>query len=291
MITSPAVIRGATTLLRVVPPGLVRGVAALGGSLAYYTMGERRRIVTDNLARLAPNENSRARARLARRTFRNLATASVDLFRLPHATREEVLAMATIEGREHIDAAMAMGKGVIAVTAHLGPFELGGAWLAALGYPVHAMVEDLAPDVLEALASYRRATGMQVFSMKQGIRAVFRLLEEQQMVLLVADRAIDGTRGTVKLPFGEGVRPVPTGPAAFAAATGAPVIVGYATLNPAASPRYLVHIEPPVVAAGRGEDERLRLTRHLTERLATAVRKHPDQWYVFQPEWVSSDSD
>ena len=290
MITSPAVIRGATALLRVTPPGLVRGVAALGGTLAYYAMGERRRIVRDNLARNLPNDRRR-HAALARRTFRNLATASVDLFRLPHLPRGDLLAMVGCAERENMDAAHDMGKGVIAVTAHLGPYELGGAWLAAAGYPVHAMVEDLAPDVLDALATYRTAAGMQVISMKQGVRGVFRLLEEQQIVLLVADRAVEGTKGVVKLPFNDGVRPVPTGPAAIAVATGAPVVVGTITLNPNSPPRYLLHLDPPVVANGRSEEERLRLTRYITDRLAAAVRDHPDEWYVFQPQWISSDRD
>jgi KDO2-lipid IV(A) lauroyltransferase len=291
MITSPAVIRGATALLRVAPPGLVRGMAAMSGTFAYYAMGERRRIVRDNLTRIAPNASGRFRNRLARRTFRNLAAASVDLFRLPHVSRDDLLGMVACVGRENFDNALALGKGVVIATAHLGPYELAGAWLAAVGFPVHAMVEDLAPDVLAALATYRTATGMQTISMKQGARGVLRLLAQNQAVMLVADRAVEGTKGVVKLPFGGGVRPVPTGPASFAAATGAPVVVGMVSLNPTAPPRYLVQIEPPVFATGRSEEDRLRLTRYITDRLAAAVRKHPDEWYVFQPQWESSDRD
>jgi KDO2-lipid IV(A) lauroyltransferase len=257
--------------------------------VAWLAQGERRRAVMDSLARLAPDESPAGRRRLARRTFRNIATTSVDLFRLPSASREEVTGMIAVRGREHIDAARTLGKGVIIVTAHLGPFELGGAWAAAVGYPVHAMVEDLPPDMLDALASYRRATGMQLISMKQGIRAAYRLLQQQQIVLLVADRAIGDGRSAVDLPFCGGVRPIPTGPATFAMATGAPIIVGHITLNPARPPRYLLQFEPPLLPEGRGDAERLRLTRQITDRLAAAVRDHPDEWYVFQPQWVSRD--
>jgi KDO2-lipid IV(A) lauroyltransferase len=201
--------------------------------------------------------------------------------------------MIAVRGRDHLDAARALGAGVLIVTGHLGPYELGGAWMAALGYPVHAMVEDLDPDVLDALGSYRQATGMRLISMKQGLRAVYRLLQEGQIVLLVADRAIgEGAgRGSVDVPFCDGIRSIPTGPATFAMATGAPIVVGHITLNPAGTPRYLVEFDPPLVPRERGDEERLRLTRLIADRLAAAVRDHPDEWYVFQPQWIPSDRD
>ena len=269
----------------------MRGLAGVLGTAAYYADSVRRRTVFGNLARIAPNVSRAQHRRLARRTFRNLATASVDLFRLPSAAPADIAALFEARGREHLDAALALGKGVIIATAHLSEYELGGAWAAAVGYPVHAMVEDLEPEVFEALASYRQATGMGLISMRQGIRTTFRLLHEGQVVLLVADRAVGDVRNAVELPFGEGMRPVPTGPAMFAMGTGAPVIVGHVALNPARRPRYLVEFEPPLNAEGRGDAERLRLTRVITERLAAAVQDHPDEWYVFQPQWVSSERD
>ena len=38
------------------------------------------------------------------------------------------------------------------------------------------------------------------------------------------------------------------------------------------------------------ESERLRLVRHIARRMETAIREHPDQWFVFQPEWITSDA-
>jgi phosphatidylinositol dimannoside acyltransferase len=267
----------------------MRSLARVVGTLAYYVDGARRHTVYDNLARIAPNVGGAQRRRLARRTFRNLASTSVDLFRLPSATPAEIKALFEARGREHLDAALSLGRGVIIVTAHLSAYELGGAWSAAVGYPVHAMVEDLEPEVFDALASYRRATGMGLISMRQGVRTTLHLLRDGQVVLLVADRAVGDVRNVSELPFGAGTRPVPTGPAMFAIGTGAPVIVGHVALNPARHPRYLVEFEPPLYAEGQGEDERLRLTRRITERLAAAVQDHPDEWYVFQPQWVSTE--
>jgi KDO2-lipid IV(A) lauroyltransferase len=179
---------------------------------------------------------------------------------------------------------------VIIVTPHLGPYELGAAWAATVGSAVYGMVEELDPETMAALRRYREATGMRVIPMKQGIRAVYRALEEKGWVCLVADRVIGDTKGVLEVPFGTGRRPIPTGPATFAIGTGAPIICAWITLNPGRHPRYVVRFDPPVLASGRGDDERQRLTRHIAGRFSDMVCRNPDQWFVFQPQWVPRET-
>jgi KDO2-lipid IV(A) lauroyltransferase len=269
----------------------MRAVGWVIGTVAWAVVPSRRRAVMQNLSYLAPSLPPARRRLLARRTFRNLIDAAIHLFRLPSMPREELLSLIQVEGDEHVRSALALGRGLLIVTGHMGPYELGGAWMAARGCPTHAMVEDLDPATLDALAIYRRATGMGLVSMKQGIRSVFRLLDDGAIVLLVADRAIGDSRSAVEMPFAHGVRPVPTGPAIFAMTKGTPIIVGHIVKNPARRPRYLVHFDPPLLAEGSGEAERLRLTRLVTDGIAAAAQRYPDQWYVFQPEWIPHERD
>jgi lauroyl/myristoyl acyltransferase len=114
------------------------------------------------------------------------------------------------------------------------------------------------------------------------------LLKEGQIVLLVADRVIGEGADGVEVPWGTGRRLVPSGPAAFALATGAPIVSGYIVRQPAgARTRYLLHLDAPIVATGISRDE---LTRDVAAHLAGAVCQHPDQWYVFQPDWQTRDA-
>ena len=291
LIPSPTVVRAAVRLLRVVPMPIARAVGWVAGTLAWTILAARRRVLLENLSYLASDASPARRRRLARRTFRNQIDASLHLFRLPSMSREELLGLIQVEGLDRIDEAIALGRGLIIVTGHLGPYELGGAWMAANGYRVHAMVEDLDPETLEAMARYRKATGMELISMTAGIRTVYRLLDDRGIVLLVADRVIGDSRGGVPMPFGRGVRPVPTGPATFAMMRGTPIIVGHIVVNPQRGPRYLMYFYPPLLPEGRGEEERLRLTRLVTEQIATSAQRFPDQWYVFQPQWAGHDGD
>src|SRR5437773_817633 len=69
----------------------------------------------------------------------------VDLLRLPRSQPNEVLAKFEAYGLEHIEEALAPGRGLVLVTAHIGNWDLAGAFLAAQGYPVNVIVETLQP--------------------------------------------------------------------------------------------------------------------------------------------------
>lgn len=292
MLPSPPLIRTAVRLLRVVPAGMVRRMARGLGTVAYFVAPARRATLIENVAHLVPGAGAGERRRLVRRTFANLLEASVDLFRLPSASRAELLALVRIEGLDHLDAALAQGRGVVIATSHVGPYELGGAYLAARGYPVHAMVEDIDEETNAALALYREATGMRLVSRRRGLRAVLRILRDGEIILLVADRIVgEGSEG-IALPFGDGVRRVPTGPAAFALASGAALLVGYIVRDPTRTARYLIRLEAPVVPASSGDAgaDRRHLTTVVAAHMAATIRQHPDQWFVFQPEWTRREA-
>jgi KDO2-lipid IV(A) lauroyltransferase len=189
-------------------------------------------------------------------------------------------------GEEHLATALKDGGGVVLVTAHLGPYELAGAWLAAKGFPVCAMFEELEADTMAALDTYRQATGMKMLTTATPLRELYRILGEGYVLVLVADRTVPGVRGSLLVPFGIGWRPIPTGPARLAAATSRPIVVGYCTRDPERRTRYLARIEPPLYPDGSDPAAVERLARSVALRLEAAICSHPDEWYVFQPQWV-----
>jgi KDO2-lipid IV(A) lauroyltransferase len=295
MIPSARAVRVGIALAATVPAPALRAVARAAGRLAGTLPLARCATVRENLVRLAPSLGSAERERAVRRTFGHLLEAAVELWRLPslataHDAGRSLDALVAIEGRAHLDEALAMGRGVIAVTPHLGPYELGGAVLARHGYPVHAVVERLDDETLAALAQYRAATGMGLVARDAGARPLLRLLRDGQVVLLVADRVVGGGDG-LAVPFGTGRRLVPTGPAALALASGAPLLVGSIARSPAGPARYTVRLEPALhpVRTGDAARDRETITHHLAARLAALAGEHPEQWFVFQPEWLPSE--
>lgn len=281
------VVRTAIRLLGVAPVAPVRLLARVAGMVAGSLPIARRATLRENVTRLAPHLDADAQRRMARRTFTNLLEAAVDLWRLPSLPRDALDALVTVEGRDHLDVALSLGRGVVAVTPHLGPYELGGAWLAHARYPVHAMAEVLDAETHAAMARYREATGLRLIPRSAGMRPALRLLRDRQIVLLVADRVVgEGTEGLV-VPFGTGHRAIPTGPAALALATGAPLLMGYIIRAYGGRHRYVIRFEPAIEFERSGDIQRDReaLTRVVGQRFSAVAQAHPDQWFVFQPDW------
>ena len=275
--------------MRVIPVPVARGLAAAAGTIAWAFQGDRRRTLLENLSYTAADRTPAERRTLARRTFRNLAVTAVDQFRLPNMNHEDLRELFEIRGIEHVHAAQARGRGTVIATAHLGPYELAAACFTTLGYKVYGMVENLDPELLDALASYRAATGMTLVNMKDGLRAAYRILGEGHVLCLVADRAVGDARGAVDMPFAGGVRPMPIGPAVFSQATGAALITAFTAPNRSPGPRYVIDFDPPLFPEGRDGAERDRMMQRVVERMSDAVQRNPDQWFVFQPNWVTRE--
>jgi phosphatidylinositol dimannoside acyltransferase len=273
------------------PACLVPAVTWVGGAIAASLMRGRRRMVARHLRRVrGPSLQGRALRRAVRTTFRSYAAYWLDLFRLCRLDPHHLDARIDADGLEHLDAALAEGRGGIIATPHLGSWDLGGAWLAGRGYPLVAVVERLgSARLLEWFLEVRRRIGIEVV-----IRGtdVWDRLEEalgrNRLVVLVCDRDLSGRGVPVEL-FGEGTT-IPAGPAKLARRCGAPVLpVGiYATGG--GRHRGVVH---PALRPERTADEEAdgaRLSQQLADELEVLIRRAPEQWHLLQPNWPSDEA-
>lgn len=272
-----------SALVRVMPRAVARSLAWAGGDVCFFLLRSRRAIITANLTRTAPGATPVERRRLARRTFRTLAMIWVDVLRLPAMTRHELTSLldprSSAELREAIDGALAEGRGVMVVSMHLGAIDLSAAWVATNGWPVTSVGEDLAPEVFEAFRRYRSSSGLRLLSQRRAAVAAFRALTRGEIVAVVGDRLMQGPSTAVM--FGGGRRFVPTGPAAFAIKADAPIVVACIVAGPAG--RYQAVCRRVVVTSR----DPVEVTHAIGGVFSEFVERYPDQWFVFQPDWVA----
>src|ERR1051326_2795737 len=162
--------------------------------------------------------------RISRLNFRNHAKAYADLMQLPLARVEAMRPRLKVHGREHLEEARALGKGVLVVSCHMGSYEVVAAiWSAPLA-PVSFFAEELEPRALfEWYRDTRARLGISVLTLDHGgIRKVLEALREQEMVITAIDRDITGTG--YLMPFFGKLAPIPLGPAAIAVRTGTPLL-------------------------------------------------------------------
>jgi phosphatidylinositol dimannoside acyltransferase len=191
-------------------------------------------------------------------------------------------------GRSHLDAAVAQQQGVILALPHLGNWDLAGAWLSNQVPHVTVVAEPVEPpELFEWFVDTRRALGMEVIALGPGAGpALLRALRAEHVVCLVCDRDIAGDGVEVEF-FGERTK-LPAGPATLGLRTGAPIlpVAVYFTRK---ADGHLGIVRPPLPAERRGalRDDVTRVTQYLAAELEHLIRRAPEQWHLFQPNWPS----
>jgi KDO2-lipid IV(A) lauroyltransferase len=217
--------------------------------------------------------------------FRDHAKAYADLMQLPKARVEAMRPRLKVQGWEYLDEARAAGKGVLAVSCHMGSYEVVAAIWAATLAPVSFFAEELEPRALfEWYRDTRARLGISVLTLDHGgIRKVLQALREQEMVITAIDRDITGT-GHVMDFFGRPA-PIPLGPAAIALRLGTPLFP--VCVYRLSDDTYMAEGGPLVHATSTGDvrADQVRATEQVLRQIERFIQKHPEQWHVPHRIW------
>ncbi len=219
------------------------------------------------------------RMNVLRRAWRNFAQCLVETVFFMHLPRPRLVSLVAIDGEEHLKRALAKGKGVIALSAHLGNFTTIGPRLAASGYAFTAIVKQPRDRrFADMMDRYRADAGVATVSAKprrDAARGVLKALRANHVVLVIAD---EFKSGGVPVEFFGLDSPAPRGPATLALRTGAAVVPMYMTRD--AADRLTLHVDPEIelIETGDMEADVAANTAVFTRHLERIIRRHPEQW-------------
>jgi phosphatidylinositol dimannoside acyltransferase len=220
--------------------------------------------------------------------FRNHAKAYADLMQLPSTRVEGMRSRLKVKGWEYLEEARGNGKGVLAVSCHMGSYEVVSAiWSATLA-PVSFFAEEVEPRALfEWYRDTRARLGISVLTLDHGgIRKVLDALREQEMVITAIDRDVTGTG--YLMPFFGRPAPIPLGPAAIALRLGTPLFPVCVYRLP--DDTYVAEGAPLVYAKSSGDNraDQVRTTQEVLQRIERFIQSHPEQWHVPHRIWEGS---
>jgi KDO2-lipid IV(A) lauroyltransferase len=195
-----------------------------------------------------------------------------------------------VEGLDHLDRAIASGRGAIIVLPHEGSWEWGAAFLTRIGYPMTAVAEILEPrELFEWFISKREAIGLRVIPLDRSAGgAILNVLRTGGLIGLLADRDITGD-GIDAVLLDHRAR-VPAGPATLALRSGAVLLPGVIYSGPGRD--HIVRFAPPIDTerTGRLRQDVARVTQDVADVLSGLIRSHPEQWHVFEDVFGDRDS-
>lgn len=274
-----------TNFLKIIPIKIAYFISDFLGEMSYFFLLKVRKIIEENISWILGDVSKSERERLTKNTFKNFARCMVDFLQIPFIGKDGVIRIIDFRLQE-LDRTLKKGRGAILVTIHLGNWDLAGVLLGALGYSVSAVTEDIPEAVYKVWEKYREWTGMKGIPLNEAGIGCYRALKKRELLVLLGDRDISDTG--VEVRFCNGIRNIPRGPATLALKTGAPLLLGYIVRISNGNKKYLACVEPEIEIerrTGNFEDDVSLLTQKIANRLSELVRSHPDQWFVFQPDW------
>ena len=214
---------------------------------------------------------------MARRAFQNYGRMLIDFVLMGSLTPDDLIQSTSVDGREHLDAALARGRGVIMAVPHMGSWDVAGSYAAALGYQISAVAERFPGSLNDAVVKTRQSFGLSVIMLgRAAVRALTEALRANHVVALLCD--LEQGPGTEVRFFGRRAI-VPGGPAALALKTGAALMP--ATQYTTAAGRHHIHLDPAL--AIHEAESKEHLMQRVVDRFEEFIRERPDQWYAFRP--------
>ena len=201
--------------------------------------------------------------------------------------RKKVDGIVSLDGREHLDQALARGKGVIALSAHFGNFTLLGTVMAREQYPFHMVIRDSKSKLVAKLFRKFRDSAGQKWIATQPSRAslkkMLNCLRDNQIVCLITDE--NKRRGGVKVDFFGKNSSTAMGPAVLSLRTGAAIVPMFIVRQK--DDTHKIIIEPALdfnLTGDQTEDIR-HITSAFTERIEFYIKAYPAQWFWLNRRW------
>ncbi|MAM57633.1 MAG: lipid A biosynthesis acyltransferase [Salinicola sp.] len=249
---------------------------ALGRGIGLLTwkLAKRRRHITDtNLALCFPELDDRQRAELVRKTFVangiGILETATGWCRDPEHLRHRV----TFRGTEHMERAMARGKGALIIGIHFSTLDLGGA-LHSLFFPADVVYRPHDNPVFEDFMTRARRGIFGAAIDRHDLRGVVRRIKAGHAVWYSPDQDF-GREASVFAPFFG----VPAASikltAKIARMTGAPVMPLMFHRNPD-NRTYTLEYLPPLENFPSGDD--VADAAQVNAFIEQAIRRHPEQY-------------
>ncbi len=270
------------------PAALVlAGTRCLARLAAIVLPGRRRHARELVLQRLGPGCNGRRADQIVAGAFRTLGLNTVEPMLVERALRRGVpdAEIVTVEGAEHLQAALDAGHGVFICGAHFGAWELGPLLVGRLFAPMWVVARRLDNPFLESrLLAHRQQFTRGSVPKDGGAAQLVRILRAGEAVGILLDQ--NAGRGGVIMDFLGAPSSHHRVVGVMARRFGAAALPSYLLREPGTL-RFRLIFEAPITARPDlpPEEAERDVVARISASLAARVRAHPEQYLWLHDRW------
>jgi Kdo2-lipid IVA lauroyltransferase/acyltransferase len=281
-------------LIRITPSRIVSSAGMFIGMLAWICIPLHRKIAEVQIsAALGPEHGKR----LARKMFMNQGGLYFDMFKYAYMDDQALSRKITIEGREHLEGALASGRGIMIVSGHMN-WEVLANFARMVGITGSVMADYIKNPAMQTISKELRSRyRFTVLPPKGGmVKMLTDELAHSRIIGMVIDQRGKRENNLFCDVFG---MPAPTSPApALIALKGDALILPVYAVKQKG--RYTFRFEKPLDARSFGNDFRMiddlsdgwkstsvrELSQAIQSWLCSVIRENPDQWFWLHCRWA-----
>lgn len=259
-------------------------------AVSYLFVGRHKRIAQESLrTAFAGKKSDQEIQAITRQCFWSFGYSMVEmLYSLsnPHTVKDKI----TFTGKEHLDAALEKGKGVVAVTAHFGNFPMMMMALGQQGYPVSSIIRPVRDPKMESFLVKRRKEcqleTVYAVPRRACVNQSLKVLRNNGILFVPLDQNFGNGKGVFVDFFGRKAATA-TGPVIFAERTGATILPMFIIRQDADHHRVIIE-EPFTIEPRQDEHETIYVNiSRITRLIERYIRQYPHEWGWFHKRWKS----
>lgn len=276
------------TLARLFPVRDLNSLAGSIGTIGFYCMKKYRTIVANNLQIAFGSSKTEKECRdIGKTVFRDTIKNVFEVAKVYATDPSLVKQLVSIDGLEHLESAMSQGKGVVAVSAHMGNFPLIGPRLILEGYPFSLILREPKDSILgKTLSDLRDNVGMASIPVHPRTICVAESLSalgRNGILFLQLDQ--NASSDDLWVDFFGWMVPTFRGPVVFSMRTGAPLIPMFILRDPFDHHTLIIKEPLSLQRTDNREEDILHNTARLTKLIESYIREYPSQWWWFHRRW------
>ena len=236
----------------------------IGNFLGSVMLGQKAQVIKDDLKALIGNMSEFELDTILRNTMQNFRKDLLEIWTFPKLNQNRINRMSYFEGMEHLDNALEKRKGAILCITHFGSWKIVLPALGYNGYTVNQVAANpLTFEKNTEVSFHNKIMKMELESesslpakfiyLNEGksIRQIYRVLENNEVVVISLDGIVGGKRLTV--PFLHGSISLLTGGPYLSLSTGAPLLPVFIVRQK--DNRHKITIHGPFANINNGNDK------------------------------------
>ena len=268
--------------IRFLPLRLTYLLGIAGGYILYLISKDKQRVMADEFNRIMMVKKKTRINKMVRDSFINYCLSEIEVLLYPAMNRKFIEKIVKIEGKEHLDNALAKGKGVLLFQAHFGAFQMT---MPAIGYRGYRMNQISAAaslwkkgsdsaaqkKMLDIKARYENTLPVRHISVTSTLKPLFKALRMNEIVGITVDGG--GGKNVVMIKFLGRDAYFQIGAVDIAIKTGAEIIPAFILTENGLRHRLIIH-EPLKRNSVLSKDEN---RKSILQEFVTLL-----EWYIYQ---------